>query len=177
MSEQQAADSNGYATSGAASNDETDYAQVAIILAGSYCVLNGIHATIRNLYRYACYQSDPRLIILGLREDVRSTRVWGWAARVIETTWLPLWFEHQRVRDLAVNEAVESAYVFDRANRQLRRRSSSGSTSVENNNDYQEEDLQDWREAIDRQRQLERCISKKFLFIIIGGAPMFKNIM
>ena len=151
----QATNTGAQATSGSSSSDEVDYAQVAVILAGSYYVLNGINMTIRNLYRYACYQSDPRLLALGLRLNTRSTRVWSWAARVIETTWLPLWFDHQRIRDAAVNEAIENAQALHRA--QQARRPPNDDSSDEG------EDLQDWREAIDRQRQLGRYYFNKIL--------------
>jgi hypothetical protein len=135
--------------------DDVDFAQVAIILAGSYYVLNGINDTIRNLYHHACYQSDPRLVILGIRPDSRTTKVWNWAARVIELTWLPLWFNFQRLRDQAVNQAVDNASLMHRSMQALGRRSSGSDTSTLGgyDNDSDKENRQDWHGARGQQQQ------------------------
>jgi len=99
------------AMSGASSNEETSYAEIAMIIAGSFYVLHNLNNTIRALYRHACYRSDPRLVALGHRESGGSTTIWSWASRIIETTWLPIWFDYQRLREEAVDQALEEQFA------------------------------------------------------------------
>jgi hypothetical protein len=141
---------------GSSCEDDVDYAQVAVILAGSYYVLNGINDTIRNLYRHACFQSDPRLVILGIRPDNKTTKVWNWAARVLELTWLPLWFEFQRIRDAAVNQAVDNASMMNRFLRALGRPPNDSDTSTLGGyeDDSDKENRQDWRGAMGQRQPL-----------------------
>ena len=98
------------AYSGASSVFNADYATAAIIMAGSYLFLNKLDGALKNLYSVACYRSDPRLIATGHREDTFGTRMWARTATFLEWSWLPLWFSAERLREDAVDDALEQIH-------------------------------------------------------------------
>ena len=161
--------------------DDINYVDIAVLLAGSFYVLGSVNNSIRNLYRFACSRSDPRLIELGYLEPNRSTQVWGWAASVIERSWIPMWWDHQSLRDRAMEAAIDdrwrSYHLEDTShfndertrrhncNRSAERSSSSNSAdsgSSNNSNNHHFAALQgspiisqEWQDAIERQRRQE----------------------
>lgn len=100
--------------SGSQETANTSDTEVAILLAGSYFILKGIHEGIKAIYSHACYQSDPRLVAVGYRPPSTTTRLWGWTARALEICWAPLWFTGRATRTAAVNQALDDTYAEDR---------------------------------------------------------------
>lgn len=80
--------------------------EMALVAAGAAVVLHQVDSAMRSLFEVACYHSDPRLVDLGIREDNRNTRAWGWVAHILHTTWIPLRFFHQGLREAAVERAI-----------------------------------------------------------------------
>lgn len=68
-------------------------------------VLHQVDQIVRDLYSTACYYSDQRLVSYGYRPDDRSTRIWKWVAHILQTTWIPLRFNHDELRQAAVRRA------------------------------------------------------------------------
>lgn len=90
--------------------DDLSTADLVVLAAGSFYVLASINRSIRQLYSFACYRSDPRLIELGYVPQSIGSRVWGWAAKAIEKAWVPIWFDHRYLRDGAVTIAINDKF-------------------------------------------------------------------
>lgn len=98
-------------SSGSGSNeDDLSTTDAVVLIAGSFYVMASINRSIRQLYSFACYRSDPRLLELGYLPRSIGSRVWGWAAKAIETVWVPIWFDYQYIRDGAVTIAVNDKF-------------------------------------------------------------------
>lgn len=129
------------ATSGAASSGGSpDYASAAIILAGSCYVLHKLDKVLKSLYGLACYKSDPRLIATGHRENSLGTRAWAWTATILERSWIPLWFSNQRLRDEAVDNALDDIFQAQRIR----------------NHGYLQRELEDIGDYLDNEAEIER---------------------
>jgi hypothetical protein len=129
-------------TPGADMTDNTSYADLAIIAAGAIVAFVYINGVVKKVYAHAVYESDPRLIALCHRENSRSTRMWRWTARALEACWIPLWLDHDRLREESFDRALE-----DTANRTRIRKQFLGSLPSLTHDDmsserYQKEDDQ-----------------------------------
>lgn len=97
------------ATSGADATYSTSFADAVMIAAAAAAFVYYVNGMVKRAYSHAVYESDPRLIATNHREDSRYTRMWSWAARAMETCWVPLWFDHHRLREESFDQALEDS--------------------------------------------------------------------
>jgi hypothetical protein len=74
---------------------------------------------IKKIYYHAVDKSDPRLISLHHRSDSRTTRMWGWIARALETCWVPLWLDYEELRENSFDRALEDTAKRNRIRKQF----------------------------------------------------------
>lgn len=82
---------------------------MAVIAAGAFVAVYYVNGVVKGLYQKAVYRSDPRLVQLRHRGDTRSTRLWSWAAKAMEICWIPLWLDHEQLREDSFDKALEDS--------------------------------------------------------------------
>lgn len=132
--------------------------EIMMMVAGTLVAIRQVDRFVKSLFSLACSKSDPRLIRAGFVQDDRSSKYWGWFATIMQTTWLPLRFNHQELRDTAVQDTVGLASIEMRL-RRLAMENDEEEQQFDQQDDQEhwneDEDLDDWRKAICRQKAQE----------------------
>ena len=133
--------------------------EVVLVLGGTLVVLHYFDRMVRALYYQASYASDERVVGAGIREEGWPTTIWRWVGSGLLRFWIPLWAGHEAIRDRAVRDAVDDAYVDIRLRnlehvreQQQLRILERAQAAADRNPRVPQDDLNDWRDEIRRQR-------------------------
>lgn len=129
--------------------DSPNLSDAMVIAGGSVVLLHHVDRWMRSAYYNAVYASDPRLMGLGVRQPTWATTAWQWTATGLRQVWVPLWFSHEGIRERALRDAVQDAQMRHEISEIL-----NNPPSIHPN--YREDDIDDWREAIQRDRERAR---------------------
>lgn len=99
-------------------NGQTTFSEVVLVIGGTTIICHFLDKVVKNIYYQACYESDERVVALvpGFEPGFRS-QAWDWIAKTLRKFWMPLWFSHQKIRDRAVREHMDNAFVDQRIQR------------------------------------------------------------